>query len=64
MRGTLQIAFLILAALVAAGTAVSWYLVAADRLAWWQLAGMGLTVLFLALIWFWPGQDQPKRPPA
>ncbi len=64
MRGSLQIAFLVLAVLTAVGTAISWYFAVADSLAWWQLAGMGLTILFLALIWLWPGQDQPKRPPA
>ena len=64
MRGSLQIALPVLAVLIALGTAVSWYFAAADRLAWWQLAGMGLTILFLALIWLWPGERQPKRPPA
>lgn len=33
-------------------------------LAWWHIAGMGLTILLLALIWLWPGVRQPKRPPA
>ncbi len=63
MRGTLQNTWLSLAALVAAGVAVSWYLSKESGLAWWHIAGMGLTVLFLALIWLWPGASQPKRPP-
>ena len=63
MRGTLQTLWLILAVLVAAGAAVAWYYSKEAGLAWWHLAGMGLTILFLALIWLWPGQRQPKRPP-
>ncbi len=63
MRGHLQSIWLILAILVAAGVAVSWYLSKETQLAWWHLAGMGLTVLFLALIWLWPGVRQPKGPP-
>jgi hypothetical protein len=62
MRG-MQGIWLLLAVLVAAGVAVSWYLSAETRLDWWQIVGMGLTVLFLALIWLWPGEDQPKGPP-
>jgi hypothetical protein len=62
MRG-MQGIWLILAVIVAAGVAVSWYLSAKTDLAWWQIVGMGLTVLFLALIWLWPGERQPKGPP-
>lgn len=63
MRGNMQAIWLILAAVAAAGVAISWRYSAETSLAWWHLAGMGLTVLFLALIWLWPGERQPKRPP-
>ncbi len=63
MRGTLQVLWLVLAGLIAAGVAVSWLYSKESSLAWWHLAGMGLAVLFLALIWLWPGERQPKRPP-
>ncbi len=63
MRGTLQSLWLILAVLVAAGVAVSWYYSKESCLAWCHIAGMGLTILLLALIWLWPGERQPKRPP-
>ena len=63
MRGTLQALWLVLAVLIAAGVAVAWYYSKEFGLAWWHIAGMGLTILFLALIWLWPGQRQPKRPP-
>ena len=64
MRGRLQGLWLILAVLIAAGMAVSWYYWKELGLAWWHIAGMGLTILLLALIWLWPGVRQPKRPPA
>ncbi len=63
MRGRLQGLWLILAVLIAAGMAVSWYYSKESGLAWWHIAGMGLTILLLALIWLWPGERQPKRPP-
>ena len=63
MRGTLQTLRLILAVLVVAGAAVAGYYSKEAGLAWWHLAAMGLAVMFLALIWLWPGERQPKRPP-
>jgi hypothetical protein len=63
MRGTMQALWLILAVLAAAGVAIAWYYSKEAGLAWWHLAGMALTVLFLALIWLRPGVRQPKRPP-
>lgn len=59
----MQSLWLILAVLVAAGILVSWYFSARANLAWWHIAGLGLTVVLLALIWLWPGVRQPKRPP-
>ena len=63
MNGKLQSIWLILAVLAAAGVAISWYLSKESSFAWWQILGMGLTILFLVLIWLWPGTRQPKRPP-
>lgn len=63
MRGTLQVLWLVLAGLIAAGVAVSWLFSKESGLAWWHIAGMGLTVLFLVLVWLWPGERQPKGPP-
>ncbi len=63
MRGNLQILWLVLAGLIAAGVAVSWFFSIETNFAWWHLAGMGLTVLLLALVWLWPGERQPRRPP-
>jgi 4-hydroxybenzoate polyprenyltransferase len=63
MRGSLQNVWAILAALIIAGVAISWYMSKESGLAWWHVVGMGLTVLLLALIWIWPGTKQPKGPP-
>ncbi len=63
MRRTLQVLWLVLAGLIAAGVAVSWLYSKESGLAWWHIAGMGLAVLFLALVWLWPGEQQPKGPP-
>ena len=63
MRGSLQNTWLVLAVIAAAGVAVSWYFSKESGLAWWHILGMGLTVLLLVLIWLWPGESQPRRPP-
>ena len=63
MRGRFQGLWLVLAVLIAADDD-SWYSSKESGLAWWHIAGIGLTILFLALIWLWPGVRQPKRPPA
>jgi len=63
MRGNLRILWLVLAGLLAAALAVSWYISAETQLAWWHIAGMGLAVLLLVLVWLWPDERQPKRPP-
>ena len=63
MRGSMQFLWLVLAVIVAAGVAISWYYSREGNFGWWHILGMGLTVLFLALIWLWPGERQPRRPP-
>lgn len=29
-----------------------------------HIVGLGASVVLLALIWFWPGNKQPTRPPS
>lgn len=51
--------------LVAAAIAVLWVLSLETDIGWLHVAGLGLSVLLLGLIWFWPGrkEQQPRRPP-
>ncbi len=53
----------VLAAITAAGVFISWWQTHATGLAWWHIAGLALSVVFLALIWLWPGSRQPTQPP-
>ena len=38
----------------------AWYY---SNLSWAYIIGMGASVLLLGVFWFWPGQNQPTRPP-
>jgi len=38
----------------------AWYY---SKLSWAHIIGMGASVLLLVVFWFWPGQNQPTRPP-
>jgi hypothetical protein len=33
------------------------------HLGWPHILGLGVTFFLLALIWFWPENDQPTQPP-
>jgi hypothetical protein len=63
-RGPLQRLWLVLAILVAAGIAVAKYYEKQFGPVWGPAAGMGLIILFLALVSLWPGKLQPEHPPA
>ena len=63
-RGPLQRLWLVLAILVAAGIAVARYYEKQFGPVWGPVAGMGLIILFLALVSLWPGKLQPEHPPA
>lgn len=63
MRGGFQRIWLALATVTAVGVLVSWYLSEETGLTWWRLLGLGLSVLFLILVWLWPGDRQPNQPP-
>ncbi len=52
-----------LAVFVAAAVLGSWWLSKETDFAWWRIVGLGLSVLFLVLIWLRPGVRQPRRPP-
>jgi hypothetical protein len=33
------------------------------HIGWAHIIGLGASVLLLVLIWFWPGNWQPRQPP-
>ena len=49
---------------LAMAIAVLWLLSLDTGIGWLHVAGLGLSVVLLALIWFWPGwkERQPRRP--
>jgi O-antigen/teichoic acid export membrane protein len=57
----LAIAVVVLATAIAA----LWVLSSDTGIGWMHVAGIGLSVVLLVLIWFWPGrkEQQPRRPP-
>ncbi len=62
-RQSLEYRWLIPAAFILAGVLLSWWQSQEAKLSWWHIIGLGLCVLFLGLVWLWPGVRQPKRPP-
>jgi len=52
-----------IAVLLGLAAAVAWVISQAEGIGWLHLAGIGLTLLLLLLIWRWPGVEQPQRAP-
>ncbi len=54
-------------AVVVLATAIAalWVLSLDTGIGWLHVAGVGLSVVLLVLIWFWPGrkEHQPRQPP-
>jgi O-antigen/teichoic acid export membrane protein len=50
---------------LATALAFLWGLSLDTGIGWMHVAGIGLSVVLLVLIWFWPGrkEHQPRRPP-
>ena len=60
-RKLLGSAVIVLATVIAA----FWVLSLDTGIGWLHVAGLGLSVVLLVVIWFWPGrkEQQPRRPP-
>jgi cyanate permease len=43
--------------------AAAWALSIDLQLGWLHILGLAATLALLALIWFWPGRQEPKEPP-
>ena len=58
---------LLASAIVVLATVIAalWVLSLDTGIGWLHVAGLGLSVVLLVLIWFWPGRKerQPRRPP-
>lgn len=50
---------------LAMAIAALWVLSLDTGIGWLHVAGLGLSVVLLLAIWFWPGrkEQQPRRPP-
>ncbi len=59
-KRTLSTAMMIVVAIVAALAWVAWN---DGNIGWAHIIGLGASVLLLVLIWFWPGNWQPRQPP-
>jgi uncharacterized membrane protein len=55
--------WLIPAIIILAGVLISWWQSQRSELSWWHLAELGLSVVFLPLVWLSPNIRQPKAPP-
>jgi len=55
------LAFMI--AIVAIVVFLAWTAWNSGNLGVMHIVGLGASVLLLVLIWFWPGNKQPTRPP-
>jgi hypothetical protein len=60
MRKALSAVMMILVAIVAVVAWVAWN---DGNIGWAHITGLGASVLLLVLIWFWPGNWQPRKPP-
>jgi membrane protein implicated in regulation of membrane protease activity len=58
---------LLASAIVVLATVIAalWVLSLDTGIGWLHVAGLGLSVVLLVLIWLWPGrkEQQPRRPP-
>jgi hypothetical protein len=52
-----------LALLTAAAVFYSWVQAWTTDYSAWHIVGLGLSVVFLALVWLYPGVRQPTKPP-
>jgi hypothetical protein len=43
--------------------ALAWVAWNDGNIGWAHISGLGASVLLLVLIWFWPGNWQPRQPP-
>ena len=59
-RKTLSAITMVVVAIVAILARVAWN---DGNIGWAHMIGLGASVLLLVLIWFWPGNWQPRRPP-
>ena len=50
-------------AVVAIVAVFAWTAWSSGNLGMAHIVGLGASVLILVLIWFWPGNKQPTRPP-
>jgi O-antigen/teichoic acid export membrane protein len=58
---------LLASAIVVLATVIAalWVLSLDTGIGWLHVAGLGLSIVLLVLIWLWPGrkEQQPRRPP-
>jgi len=52
-----------LAILLVAVIAATWALSVELPIGWLHILGLAATLALLALIWFWPGRQEPTEPP-
>ncbi len=58
-----SILFTIIIIVLAIVIFVDWTAWNASQIGWAHVAGLGASVLILVLIWLWPGNWQPTKPP-
>ena len=62
-RRSLRITWLILAIITFAGVVWSLWRSQEATFSWRHIIGFALMLLFVVLIWLWPGGRQPNQPP-
>jgi hypothetical protein len=62
-RGSLQITWLILAIITCAGMVWSLWRSQEATFSWRHIIGFALMLLFVFLIWLWPGGRKHNQPP-